>query len=243
MRISTALPIAAAAALLSSCSLRLPVKNNAALDPRLPEPETTTVSASGRSPDVLVWMIANDFHTGMVIPFDWLVESGFVPPEGFGSPRCVAMSWGNTDAYSEEGIGGVPGLMRVLLTPTPSVMELIEVNWDVAEVCPQMRIWRGLVGREYGPRIAAYLNGCSRQGPDGRPIVVRPSSWGKGVQLESRHSYFIPRVCNVWTAQAIESMGGDINPWFGLTADGLVKQIERSPNNYELIWPGRPKEE
>lgn len=243
MRVPTVLPIVAAAALLSSCSLRLPVRNTAAIAPRLPEPETTTVAATGKSPDVLVWMMANDFHTGMIFPYDWLLESGFVPPADFGTPRYVAMSWGNTDAYSEEGIGGFPGLLRVLLTPTPSVMELISVNWDVAEVCPQMRIWRGLVGREYGPRIATYLNGCSRRGPDGRPIVVRPSSWGKGVQLEGRYHYFIPRVCNVWTAQAIETMGGEVNPWFGLTADGLVRQVESPPNNYEKIWPGRPEEE
>ena len=209
---------------------------------RLPEPQSSAV-AYHDAPDLLVWLLANEYHTGMVFPYDWLLESGFVPPDGFGKPRYVAMSWGNTDAYSEEGLGGPAGWMRVLFTPTPSVMELIAIDWDVAEVCPQMRIWRAKVGREFGPRIAAFLNGCSRSGPDGRPVVVRPSSWGKGVQLEGRHPYFIPRVCNVWTAQAIETMGGEINPWFGLTANGLAKQAQRPPNNYELIWPGRPEEE
>jgi hypothetical protein len=58
------------------------------------------------------------------------------------------------------------------------------------------------------------------------------------VQLEGDHSYFIPRVCNVWTAQAIEALGGEVNPWFGLTADGLIRQAESPPNNFELIWPG-----
>jgi hypothetical protein len=58
------------------------------------------------------------------------------------------------------------------------------------------------------------------------------------VQLEGRYPYFIPRVCNVWTVQTIENMGGDINPWFALTADGLVRQAEKSPNDFELIWPG-----
>lgn len=241
MRVPPFLLPLAAAALLSSCSLRLPLRHTTEVGARLPEP--TGEDAWSDAPDVLVWLTADTYHTGMVFPYDWLLESGFVPPEGFGKPRYVAMSWGNTDAYSEEGLGGFGGWMRVLFTPTPSVMEMIPIDWNVVEVCPRQRIWRRLVGREYGPRLAEFLNNCSRTGPDGRPIVVRPSSWGNGVQLESRHSYFIPRVCNVWTAQAIEAAGGDMNPWFGLTADGLARQAERPPNHFELIWPGAPEGE
>jgi hypothetical protein len=33
-------------------------------------------------------------------------------------------------------------------------------------------------------------------------------------------------------------MGGDFNAWFGLTAGGLIRQAEKAPNNFELIWPG-----
>ena len=68
--------------------------------------------------------------------------------------------------------------------------------------------------------------------------MVCESSWGKGVQLESRYPYFIPRVCNVWTVQTIECLGGRINPWFALTADGLIGQAEKPPNDFEQIWPG-----
>jgi hypothetical protein len=88
--------------------------------------------------------------------------------------------------------------------------------------------------------LAEFLNQCSKTGPDGRPIVVRPSSWGDGVQLEGRYTYFIPRVCNVWSAQVIECLGDRINPWFALTADGLIRQAEKPPNQFEKIWPGRP---
>ena len=58
------------------------------------------------------------------------------------------------------------------------------------------------------------------------------------MQLESRHPYFIPRVCNVWTVQTIEALGGEINPWMALTANGLAREAEKPPNDFELIWPG-----
>jgi hypothetical protein len=226
-----------ALSLLASCSLRIPVKTH----PRQQRVEVSMQAAPEKpeqAPHVLVWLMADTYHTGMVFPYDWLVESGFVPPEGFGHPRYVVMSWGNRNAYSQEGIDNAWKMFRVLFTPTPSVMELIEVNWNITEVCPNQRIWRKLVPREHGPALASFLNKCSKTDANGRPVVVCPSSWGKGVQLEGRYPYFIPRVCNVWTVQTIENMGGDINPWFALTADGLVRQAEKSPNDFELIWPG-----
>lgn len=223
--------------LATSCSLRLPTEKVTTSPPPASSPKATSIA---KDPDVLVWMIADKWHTGMVFPYDWLLDSGFVPPAGFGNPKYVTMSWGNTDAYSPEGIGSKWNLLRVIFTPTPAVMELIPSNWHVVEVLPNQRIWRKLTPRDKGPALAEFLNKCSVTDASGRPIVVRPSSWGKGVQLESAHRYFIPRVCNVWTAQALEAIGCDVTPFLGLTANSLARQAEKPPNNLELIWSGKP---
>jgi hypothetical protein len=233
------LPCAAASllALSTSCGLRLPVEK---------QPVSRTFTAAEVSepktdqpPHVLVWLISDSYHTGMVFPYGWLLESGFIPPDHFPHDAAyVALSWGNRDAYSEQGIDSTWKWMRVLFTPTPSVMELIPMNWEVAEMLPQQKIWRKLVERQRGTALAAFLNGCTRKDGNGRPVVVTRSSWGKGVQLECSHSYFIPRVCNVWTGQAIEAIGGDINPWQAITASSLIRQSEKPSNDFELIWPG-----
>ena len=229
-----------ATALLGSCGIRLPVRP--ASDQRVTVRLEPQPAKPAQDPDVLVWLIADTYHTGMVFPYEWLEESGFVPPANFGKPRYVTMSWGNRNAYSKEGIDSAWKFFRVIFTSTPSVMELIPAEWNVAEVCPRQRIWRKLVARDRGPALAAFLNACSAKGPDGRPRVICESSWGKGVQLESPHRYFIPRVCNVWTVQTIECLGGEINPWLALTADGLVREAEKPPNDFELIWPGSSKD-
>jgi hypothetical protein len=233
---------AATAVLACSCGLRLPVEippvQKIEVRATSESPVPAPVADPARPPDVLVWLTADNYHTGMVFPFDWLVESGFVPPDGFPSPKYVALSWGNRDAYSKEGFDHPWKVFRVLFTPTDSVMELIPIDWDVAEVIPGQRVWRKLVPRERGPAVAAFLNQCSTKDPEGFPRVVCESSWGDGVQLESPHAYFIPRICNVWTAQAIEALGGEVQPWFGLTASGLIRQAESPPNDFELIWPG-----
>jgi len=224
-----------ASALFSSCGIRLPDTP----PPTVREVGRQFVSIQpDKEPDLLIWLISDDIHTGMVFPYDWLLESGFIPPTGFGTPRYVTLSWGDRTAYVEKGLHSPAKLFRALFTPTPSVMELIPANWNVTEVCPHQRIWRKLVARERGRDLAAFLNDCSRMGPDGRPKVCGTSSWGGGMLLESRHVYFFPRMCNTWTSQAIESIGGEINPWLAITANGLIRQAERPPNDFEQIWWG-----
>ena len=223
--------------LVCSCSLRLPVEKTP-VGRKAADPQRNIQETPGAEPHVRMWLIADTYHTGIVVPWDWLVESGFVPPEGFGTPRYVVMSWGNRDAYSASGFDHPWKVFRVLFTPTRSVMELIPVDWNITEVLPDQRIWQALVPRDRGTSLAAFLNACSNTDGNGRPVVVCESSWGKGVQLESRHSYFIPRVCNVWTVQALEALGGEYEPLFALTADGVAKQAQRPENGFEMIWPG-----
>ena len=226
-----------AAVALSSCGIRLPDTPapvyRAEVAKTAPPPSTPA-----RDPDVLVWLISDELHTGMVFPYDWLIESGFIPPAGFGTPKYVTLSWGDRTAYMEKGLHSPWKFFRALFTPTPSVMELIPANWNIPEVCPHQRIWRKLTAREKGRDLAAFLNDCSARGADGRPVVCGTSSWGGGVLLESRHVYFLPRVGNVWTVQAIESLGGEMQPWLAVTADGLIRQAEKPPNDFEKIWPG-----
>lgn len=232
-----------ALASLCSCGIRLPDTPGPVYRTEVaaaPAPASATVPA--RDPDVLVWLVSDALHTGMIFPYDWLRESGFTPPDGFGQPRYVSLSWGDETAYMEKGLHSPWKFFRALFTPTPSVMELIPTDGPVADVSPQQRIWRKLVPRERGKNLAAFLNDCSRMGTDGKPKVIGTSSWGGGVLLESRHIYFTPRMCNTWTAHAIEAMGGEIQPWLGITANGLIRQAEKPPNDFEQIWwgAGRP---
>jgi hypothetical protein len=214
-----------------SCSLRLPVEP-------YPESEAEASVASGKSRTVEVWMHDDGFHTGLIFDYPWLLESGYVPPKGLGTPPQVVMSWGNTDAYSENGISGPHKWMQVLFTPTDSVMELIPIRHNPVSVKPNQRLLKAEFPADRGPRLAHFLNQCQRTGEDGRPKVVRPSSWGDGMQVEGRFNYFIPRVCNIWSAQAIESLGGKVRPMQATTAKSLGKQLMREPNNFKLVHNG-----
>jgi len=193
---------------------------------------------STAEPLIPVWLISDPLHTAMVFPYDWLLESGFVPPAGLANAPYVNLSWGDRVAYVQKEWLNPWQVFRAFFTPTPSVMEIIPIDSYVVENCQQQRVWRKLVPRECGPRLAAFLNHMSQTGPDGRPLVAGPSSWGKGCLLESKYSYYLPRICNVWTAQTMEACGCRLYPLFGLTANGLIRQAEWPANGFELVWRG-----
>jgi len=216
---------------------------------RLSEPTPEVVAATeararprpDAPPHTNVWLIADTLHTGLVFEYDWLLDSGFIPPEGFPNAQYVTLSWGDRTAYVQRRLSTVGEVVNALFLPSESVMELIPADWHVTEVCPHQRIWLRRVPRETGPALAAFLNHCSVMDENGRPVVVGTSSWGDGVLLESRHAYFYPRVCNIWTVQAMEAMGARMNPWTAISADGVIRQATNRHNRYSQIWWGSGK--
>jgi hypothetical protein len=235
--------VVTAVALTTSC-IRIPPPPPVAASQRAKPPVvpagTAVSNPTTRDPDVLIWMVADKYHTAMVFPYAWLLESGFIPPAGFGNPPHVTMSWGERTAYVKKGWLNPWQVLRAFFTPSPSVMEIIPVNCYVVDDCQQQRVWRKLVPRSRGPQLAAFLNHVSRCGPDGRPIIIGPSSWGRGFLLESNFTYYLPRICNVWSAQTMEACGCHVNPWLALTANGLIRQAQHPHNDFENVWLGRP---
>jgi hypothetical protein len=226
--------LALVALMLSSC-IRIPASAEAqrlqTLSKRTP---VSRESIPSQDDTVIVWMIADTLHTGMVFPYDWLVENGLRPPPNFPKANYVSMSWGNREAYVQTAWLTPWQAVRAMCFPSPSVMEMIPFDYDVVPVCHEQRIWKSVIPRDRGRQVAEFLNGCVRYDAEGNPIIVGPSSWGVGILMESRWSYYIPRVCNVWTAQAIEACGGEMHLWGTMTANGIIRQAEK--NGFQMIW-------
>jgi len=211
--------------------------------PPAPEPEPALIQkntvahyAPERPPEIQVWLLADNIHTGMVFPYEWLLESGFIPPENFPDCEYVTFSWGDRMAYMNKRWLTAPEIFKAIFLPTPSVMECIPIHWNVTEVSPNQEIWMKSIPRERGPYVAEFLNHCAIAGEDGKPISAGKASWGNGVLLESPHSYYFPRICNVWTGHALEACGAKVIPIMSIHCDLLAIEAERS--GFAKIWDG-----
>ncbi|MFK7849557.1 MAG: DUF2459 domain-containing protein [Akkermansiaceae bacterium] len=209
--------------------------------PPAPEPsgelfqsDSVAYEANQPEPEVKVWFIADKLHSGMVFPYAWLIESGFVPPPNFPDCKYVTLSWGDRQAYVNKRWLTAPEVFQAIFLPSSSVMECIPINWNIPEVSPNQHIWMKSIPRERGPYVATFLNHCTIPDENRNPTVAGKSSWGDGVLLESPQVYYFPRICNVWTGQALEACGGKINPFMSIHRDLLVMEVER--NGFIKVW-------
>jgi len=223
-------------ALLASCSMHLP--EPVALSPRV---ETRTMAVAAEDQDgVEIYLLSDNLHTALVFDLAWLERHGYVKPAQIGNHRYVAMSWGEKTAYVQKRWLNPFQVVKALCTPSDSVMEIIPIDWKVEEVCHHQDVYLARAERSTGTRLAAFLNGCAVKGPDGLPETIAPSSWGEGrlIRCPDNYSYYFPRICNVWTAQALGNSGFTMSTTGAISASGVVRQATRDKNSFKKIHDG-----
>ena len=185
---------------------------------------------------VPVVLFADNLHTGLILDLRWLRLHGYVPPAGVRDKRWAAFSWGDQAAYVQREWLSPAQVFQAFATPTPSVMEIIAFDWNIPEVCHHQRLYQGFTTDEAGAGLAAFLNHCSMRDASGEPLVLGPASWGEGLMIRSPHSYYFPRICNVWTVEALNASGFRFSRTLGLSADGVLRQAGSRGNGFAKIW-------
>jgi hypothetical protein len=223
------------AALLASCAMNLP--EPAGMSSRM---ETRSMTVAAEEPSVDIYLLSDNLHTALVFDLQWLEESGYVKPPEIADAKYVTMSWGEKTAYMQKRWLNPLQVLKALCTPSDSVMEIIPITWKVNEVCHHQTGYVAKVERSRGPAMAAFLNACAERSSDGRPITIAPSSWGDGrlIQCPDNYSYYFPRICNVWTAQALGQCGFNVRTPGAVSASGLVRQATKEENGFVKMWDG-----
>lgn len=221
--------------LLTGCALHFPggevhrerreVTREASVPELRDEPDT-----------VPVVIFADTLHTGLILELPWLERHGYVPPAGLTRRRYVAFSWGDETAYVQERWLHPGQVFHALFLPSSSVKEVISFDHHVPEVLPGQRLYQSFVRDSAGRPLAEFLNRGAIRGADGRPQVVAPSTWGDGVMVRSPYSYYFPRICNIWTIDALNAAGLEFGGLAGLSADGVVRQALEQRNGFRKIW-------
>ena len=219
------------APLLGSCALEFPEQGVRRVE--------VSVAAADEPATVPVVIFADELHTGLVLELAWLERHGYVLPDGVERRRHVAFSWGDETAYVQERWLSPGQVVHALFLPSRSVMEVIPFEWHVPEVCPTQRLYQAFVPESAGGELARFINGATVMDEAGRPVVVARSSWGEGVMVRSPHAYYFPRICNIWTVEALNAAGFKFHGLTGLSADGVVRQARRGRNGFQKIWDPR----
>lgn len=229
-RVAWAVPL-----VLASCALHFPDRelHHGRLEVAAGTATTPLVDEPATEPVVL---FADELHTGLIFELAWLEEHGYRVPPGLQRRRHVVFSWGDETAYVQKRWLNPAQVVHALFLPSTSVMEVISFDYHVPEVCPTQRLYQGFIRDSAGRAVADFLNSCTRMDGDGRPEVVADSTWGDGLMVRSPHAYYFPRICNVWTVDALNAAGFRFHGLTGLSADGIIRQAERPENGFRKIW-------
>lgn len=219
---------------LSSCALHFPEQPDPAL--RHGRVEVARSPATAEPATVPVVLFADELHTGLIFELAWLERHGYRVPPGLERRRNVVFSWGDETAYVQERWLNPAQVVHALFLPSSSVMEVISFDYHVPEVCPTQRLYQAFVPDSSGSSVAAFLNASTRMDADGQPLVVAPSTWGDGLMVRSPHAYYFPRICNIWTVDALDAAGFRFSGLRGLSADGVIRQAEHPDNGFRKIW-------
>lgn len=224
--------------LATSCALRFPPPGE--VEVRRVQVAQTSVPApadeADELPTVPLVLFADDLHTGLILDLRWLRRHGYVPPRGLGDPPWAAFSWGDETAYVQTEWLSPGQVFHALFRHSPSVMEIITFDYHITNVCHDQRLYQGFARESDGARLAAFLNACAVPDASGFPETAGPASWGEGRLIRSPHSYYFPRICNVWTVEALEAAGFRMNALAGLSANGVIRQARKPRNGFQQIW-------
>ena len=222
---------------MASCALHFPEgKGDTQRVEMATRAEAVASAADPEEGEVPVVMFADELHTGLILKLAWLKRHGFIPPPEIGDHEHVVFSWGDETAYVQERWLSPWQVIDALFLPSDSVMEIIPMHSNIPEVMPTQRLYQGFASESSGAAVAEFLNHCSVRNEDGVPVTVGNSSWGQGRLIKSPHPYYFPRICNIWTVDALRAAGFKIGGLRGLSADGMVKQVTRPVNGFQQIW-------
>lgn len=225
----------AIALVLSSCSLSFPERANSVVSQPINRVEVAASMTTADEPATMqVIMFADELHTGLILDLEWLQKHGYVIPDNVTPRKWAAFSWGDETAYVQERWLSPGQVVHALFMPSKSVMEIITFDYNIPDVCPHQRLYQAFVPESSGRELAAFMNRCAVRDESGRPNTIAPSSWGDGRLIESTHTYYFPRICNVWTVEGMRALGFEMNRVTGLSADGVIRQAERE--GFRQIW-------
>ena len=189
--------------------------------------------ASAADPGVPVHVLDNGFHTDLAVPRQALEAQGgplAVAVQGLAQGDWILIGWGDARFYVEQGpiAERLPDGARAFFRPrNPSVIMLDPTLGDPADRVGSDRrrsLRLSLAGFE---AMVRHIE-ASLELTDGRARVaaVRPGDDARF--FASREHFWIGRLCNHWSAEALHAAGLPIRPFRSITSSEVMATIERA---------------
>jgi uncharacterized protein (TIGR02117 family) len=186
--------------------------------------------AAGQSSDEeetkTIYVVSHGWHTGLVLKTADLSTELFPGLYNIYDSDYIELGWGDEGFYTAKKITA-PLVLKAALLPTPSVMHVAGFRGPVERFYQVSDIIEVELQDEQFNQLCAFVNKTFARTEDGEPITLGPGLYGDSTFYRAQGSYYFPKTCNIWTANALKHADCAIIPQIATTADNVLSQSKK----------------
>lgn len=186
-------------------------------------------SDSHSAPPITVYIVANGWHAGLVVPAQ--AVNGVLPAleKRFPTASHYEIGWGDIGFYQAKDV--TVGLaLQAMFASKGAVMHVVAVP-DVAKFIQGSDVVPLCVDAASYQRMAALIANSFARTADGAPIAAGAGIYGDSAFYQATGSYSLINTCNRWTATVLQAGGLELSPRLSLTASSVLRAARSTSNN------------
>lgn len=173
-----------------------------------------------------IYVVGHGWHTGLVLKTSDVSPELFPEVRDFTDTQFIELGWGDEGFYRADKITA-PLVMRAALWPTPSVLHVAGFYQPVEDVFVVSDIVEVRLSPTQFDRMCRFVGDTLERDPSGESEPLGPGKYGESAFYRSKGSYYFPKTCNVWTAQALKEADCAVNPLIATTAENVLSQTRK----------------
>ena len=174
-----------------------------------------------------IFVIAHDWHTGIALPVDALVDDMPFLRARFKDAPYIEFGWGDKGFYQAAEITAGLTLQAMVWSPG-TVMHVVAVPRPPQEYFPYSQVIELCIGAAEMKTLKQFLQSSFLRDANGNAQSLRDGIYGDSQFYAATGRFHLFNTCNKWTAKALLSAGVDIAPTLKLTAASVTDHLKSS---------------
>jgi uncharacterized protein (TIGR02117 family) len=167
-----------------------------------------------------VWLVSNRFHTSIAVEAeDAPAEVRRLDPQA----KYFVIGWGGRDLYMMHHVKPWQWLTSLIL-PTASALHVIPIQTSLTRECPHSEIIEFRTTRRGREKLRRHLHLAFAFDRKGQVLVVGPGKLPISHFYAGTETYYLPKTCNLWVANALRMADLPIYVTPAWSADNLLWQ-------------------
>jgi len=173
---------------------------------------------------VIVHVVSNGWHTGIVLARADLPAGAIPEAEDFPTAPYLEFGWGDAEYFPARN-PSVGMALAAALTPTPAVMHLVGLPGQPRQVFPTAETIDVALSPDGFRRLVDYLEASFARGGARRAAAAAPGLYAYSRFYSATGEFHLFNTCNTWTARGLAAAGLAVTVSGTLRAEELMAQL------------------